>query len=306
MRKALCALAAVIFLITALCGCSGEDAPEQPGRVTLLIEGENRILTMDYAEYLTGCIFAAAEPSYKDETLLAAGIACGGRAFRYMQEYGGEMFGADLSDSSPLCPDWLSPEQAKALYGEEYSDNLSRVEAAAARAAEICPMYAGAPADLKLCALSCGTTDDGGLSYLPSRELACDEESPRQHSRSVLTGDYVRDSLRELTGSVVLPPDMGEWFTDAAYTEHGSLISVRFGGSFLTGRELCRALELRSTCVEIAQSDGDFTFDVRGQGGNCGMSVYSAERLARGGKSAEDIIRYFYPGVELKKMRSIL
>lgn len=303
MRKTVCALALVVFLLAALCGCRGEGAPEPPERVTLLIEAENRILTLDYTEYLAGCIFAAAEPSYKDETLLAAGIACGGRALRYMQGHGGGTFGADLSDSSPLCPDWLPAEQAKALYGGDYSENLARVEAAARQAANLCPMYGGAPADAQLCALSCGVTDDGGLAYLPSRELGCDAESPRQHSRSVLTGDYVREALRGLTGSVILPPDMGEWFTDAAYTEHGALISVRFGGSFLTGRELCRALELRSTCVEIAQSDEVFTFDVRGKGGNTGMSVYAAERLARGGKSAEDIISYFYPGVELRRLR---
>ena len=301
MRKTVCALALVAFLLAVLCGCSAEWAPAPPERITLLIDGENRIISMSYAEYLTGCIFAAAEPSYRDETLLAAGIACGGRAMRYMQEYGGGMFGADLSDSSPLCPDWLPAEQAKALYGDDYSDNLARVESAAEQAASLCPMFDGAPADARLCALSCGVTDDGGLSYLPSRELGCDLESPRQHSRSVLTGDYVREALRGLTGSVVLPPDMGDWFTEAAYTEHGALISVRFGGSFITGRELCRALELRGVCVEISQSDGVFTFDVSGKGENCGMSVYAAERLARGGKSAEDIIRYFYPGVELRK-----
>lgn len=301
MKKAVCALALAVFLLAALCGCSGAETPQPPKRVTLLLEGEGRIISMDYAEYLAGCIFAAAEPSYKDETLLAAGIACGGRALRYMQEYGGGAFGADLSDSSPLCPDWLSAEQAKALYGEDYSDNLARVESAAEQAAALCLMFDGAPADARLCALSCGVTDDGGMSYLPSRELGCDLESSRQYSQSVLTGDYVREALRGVTGSVVLPPDMGEWFTDAAYTEHGALVSVRFGGSLITGRELCRALELRSVCVEITQSGDMFTFSVRGKGENCGMSVYAAERLARGGKSAREIIGYFYPGVELSK-----
>ena len=74
---------------------------------------------------------------------------------------------------------------------------------------------------------------------------------------------------------------------------------VRFGDSEVTGEQLRHAFGLRSSAVTITVSREDMTFTSRGCGGNTGMSAYSAERLARGGMSAEEIFAYFFPGVAL-------
>lgn len=299
MKKAFCVVIAVIFLLICLCGCSvKKDGRTQ---VSLLISDENRIITMDYAEYLTGCILSAAEPSYSLQTLAAVGIACVGQAEWYMKNCTAERFGADLCGDSFFCPEWLSPEQAEEYFGKDYEKMRELAGNAAAIAAGICPYYSGEPAYTVFCKSSCGVTDDGGLGYLPSRELACDKNVMR--TQCVLPADHVREMLHMLTGSVMLPPDYGEWFTDFVRTENGTLISVRFGGSRITGQELCRTLELSSTCIDITQADGSFTFKCSGCGNNCGMSVYAAERLARSGKDYEEILQYFYPGIELVRYR---
>lgn len=77
------------------------------------------------------------------------------------------------------------------------------------------------------------------------------------------------------------------------------MLTVRFGDSEVTGEQLRHAFGLRSSAVTITVSREDMTFTSRGCGGNTGMSAYSAERLARGGMSAEEIFAYFFPGVAL-------
>lgn len=297
LKRVLCALAAAG--ITMLCGCSRE-AKTVPGRVTLLLERENRIITLDYRDYLAGCISAAADPSFRLETLTAAGTACSSRAL-YVMEHAGDMehYGADLSDSAPECPEWLPSEELPEAW--QSAENAEKLKKAAELSAGMYLEYDGEPADAQLCAVSSGATDDGGQPYLPGMELPCDKECPYYSSDCTMNDDSVRRALRDAFGSCTLPPQRDEWFTGAEYTPGGALESIRFGDLELTGEQLRRGLGLRSTVVEITCSGFGFTFSVSGRGSNRGLSVYAAERLARGGKTTEEILEYFYPGTVLRR-----
>ena len=90
-------LASLMGFLIMLTGCHREAPSPAPENVTLLIEDENRILTLGFSEYLAGCIFAAADPSFQEETLLAAGIALSSQAQYCMQNCEAD-FGADLAD----------------------------------------------------------------------------------------------------------------------------------------------------------------------------------------------------------------
>ena len=307
MRTKAVLVGALIFG-TLLCGCARSE-PESPvpERITLYIEQESRIVTLDYTEYLTGCIFAAADPSFQRETLFAVGIACSGQALYRMSAVDNagntgrsEWFGADLSTDTEKCPEWLSPEQLEQEYGDKYEEYFQRISGIAEEAAEIVPYYDGEPAELLLCRVSAGVTDDGGQPYLPSLRLSADKESRYCSCSTALTEEIVRKSISEAVGRVALPPDREQWFTDEERTDSGTLVSIRFGETELSGEQLRRALGLRSTNIGIKYAYGTFTFTTLGEGNNTGMSVYTAELLARGGSSAGEILEQFYPGIELK------
>lgn len=302
MKAAKIISAAAAILLLLLGGCSAQgDHKRIPEQITLYLEEESRIVTLDYSEYLTGCIFAVAEPSFQYETLLAVGIACSGQALYCMENYdNSSFFGADLSDDPEHFPDWISPEELEQEYGSDYPEYLEKISEIADKASSMYPEYSGTPANTVLCRISTGLTDDGGYPYLPPHDLSCDRESPDHSASCTLTDDIVLRSLSEMTSGNILPPNHEEWFTDMKYTDGGKLITVRFGNAVLTGKQLCRALELRSSAIKITCADGMFTFTTSGIGGNTGMSVYAAERFARNGKSAEDILMYFYPGTEIE------
>lgn len=112
-------LASLLGFSIMLTGCRREAPSPAPENVTLLIEDENRILTLGFSEYLAGCIFAAADPSFQEETLLAAGIALSSQAQYCMQNCEAD-FGADLADRGDIYPDWLSPDELE----ERYADSI--------------------------------------------------------------------------------------------------------------------------------------------------------------------------------------
>lgn len=306
--RAKAVLAAAVIFGTLLCGCArSERESPVPERITLYIEQESRIVTLDYTEYLTGCIFAAADPSFQRETLLAVGISCSGQALYRISAADNadnkgrpDRFGADLSTDTELCPEWLSPEQLEQEYGDKYEEYFQRISGIAEEAAEIVPCYNEKPANLLLCRVSAGITDDGGLPYLPSLRLSADKESRYYSCSTALTEEIVRKSISDAVGRVALPPDREQWFSGAERTDSGTLVKINFGGTELSGEQLRRALGLRSTNIGIEYAYGTFTFTTLGEGNNTGMSVYTAELLARGGSSAGEILEQFYPGIELK------
>lgn len=294
------AICILLMFVGVFTGCTARECAGLPERLTLYLTGERRIITLTREEYLTGCILACTDPSFQPEALKAAAAACCGHALSVMNERSpAEFMGADLSDDPGRCPAWTSPEEALEDYCAGQESTSRKLTAAVEYAAALCPEYDGAPAYTPVFRCSTGITDDGGLPWLPSLELPEDSACPWYSSTCTVPAEYARKALREYTGSVVLPPSPGDWFTDPEYTHGGVLLTVRFGDSEVTGEQLRQAFGLRSSAVTITVSREEMTFTSRGCGGNTGMSAYSAERLARGGMSAEEIFAYFFPGVAL-------
>ena len=63
---------------------------------------------------------------------------------------------------------------------------------------------------------------------------------------------------------------------------------------------LWRMLELPSTAFDIEWNGYSFTASGRGCGHGAGMSQYSANAMADGGKTAKEILEYFYDGCSVK------
>lgn len=294
---------AVLFLTLVLmitqCGCAEGSRSKLPERPTLYLAEQRRIITVTREEYLIGCILSYAEPSFQQEALNAIGAACCGWAVCSAENgSAAASLGADLSDGGAF-PDWTSPEDTAEELGSAWGDYRKKLAAAAEYAAEHCPEYNGAAAYTPVIRCSTGKTDSGGTPYLPAVELPCDPQSPHYSATCTVTAEYVRRALRPYTGSVVLPASPEDWFTKAEYTPGGVLTSVRFGEAVVKGEELQTALGLRSSAVSIVVLGEEMTFITAGCGSNIGLSAYSAERMARSGMSAEEILAYFF-GEDLK------
>ena len=299
MKPAAVLTAAVLFL-TLLTGCGCTEDSALPERLTIYLTEQKRIITVSREEYLTGCILACADPSFHTEALKAVAAACCGYAASVMRDRSAnEFLGADLCDDPERCPAWVSPDEALTEYSGDRESCAKRLAEAAEYGAQHCPEYNGVPAYTPVCLTSTGKTDSGGEPWLPSLELPYDASGPCYSSTSTVPAEYARKALRKYTGSVILPPEVSDWFTDAEYTPGGILLTVRFGGAEITGKQLMKAFGLGSSAVTVSVSGEEFTFTSLGCGGNVGLSAYSAERLAVSGMTAGEILGYFFPGTKI-------
>jgi stage II sporulation protein D len=117
-------------------------------------------------------------------------------------------------------------------------------------------------------------------------------------------------ALEELKAKLELPASLGE--ADLAQvsilerTAGQRVKSVRIGGKVFTGREVRERLSLASSHFDWKWKNGKAVITTYGYGHGIGMSQYGAEGMAREGRSAEEILRYYYQGVEIKSMNNFV
>lgn len=293
----LLALLAALLMLTA-CGADSAAAVSDdviPMRVTLYREQAGEIVTLAYSDYIEGCLFGALSPSCHEEALKAAAVVIAGNAL-YQLQNGGRYCGAELTDSAVR---YVTPEEAQQSFGSSYGFYADKIRAAAEYGTANMLTYGGERIYAPYCGISTGRTEQGGEPWLPSLELYADKDCEAGSSSAAYSDAQVLRTLSELTGVASLPARREEWFSDAEYTEGGTLRYIRFGGVLLTGEQLRDAFGLRSAAVAAEYSEERFVFRVRGIGNNLGMSLNAAAAMADSGMTAEQILAYFYPNTEL-------
>ena len=74
------------------------------------------------------------------------------------------------------------------------------------------------------------------------------------------------------------------------------------GDTLLSGEKFRLLLSLPSACFTIQEEGGEICFSCRGKGHGLGMSQYGAARMAEEGKTAEEILKYFFPGAAVERI----
>ncbi|WP_371376490.1 SpoIID/LytB domain-containing protein [Sporomusa aerivorans] len=86
----------------------------------------------------------------------------------------------------------------------------------------------------------------------------------------------------------------------------GRILYIGAGDKKMYGSDFRRAVgydRLKSTLVtQMTYEGGNFVFQGLGWGNGVGLCQWGAYTFAKEGKQAEDIIRYYYPGAEVKKL----
>jgi stage II sporulation protein D len=82
--------------------------------------------------------------------------------------------------------------------------------------------------------------------------------------------------------------------------------SISIGGKLFTGREVREKLGLASSQFEWKWRGEQIEFTTYGFGHGVGLSQWGAQGMALAGKSAEDIVKYYYKGISIARASDIL
>ena len=278
------ALVLFIILIIILINVTAENPSSTfPENVTVYLKERSEIVTLDYGEFLEGCLRGFLPENgdlYEPQTLEALAVVVNTNALYTLQNRDKfENYGADFSTGE------LFPYTEKAIN----STARARIGTAADAAAEKFLAFDGKPVLLDFCRISSGKTIPK-LPAMPSVNLPSDALCKGFLSKNAYTVNEVR-ALSEIK-RLREPPE--EWFSEPVYDEYGTLLSVKICGQKITGEFIKNTLGLRSAAIEIGFEDDCFVFICKGWGNNTGMSLAAADTLSRDGKSYDEILAVFY------------
>lgn len=85
-----------------------------------------------------------------------------------------------------------------------------------------------------------------------------------------------------------------------SYDAAGYVKELRIGKTICTGDQFRDALGLASSDFSLQEQEGKLRITTTGNGHGMGMSQWTANEMAKEGRSYEEILQFFFAGTELR------
>lgn len=270
--------------------------------------------TLSAADYIKRVVAAEMPAHYHTEALKAQAVAAHSYAIKMKKQQQtsptAELKGADISTDPATSQSYMTIEEIKAFYGDQFEANYKKISDAVDAVINQVILYEEEPIAAAFHAISGGTTEDaaniwgGALPYLKPVLSDGDQLSPDYQAEVTLTRDEVKQKLSSAFPNLSFPDDPKSWMVIQSMTASKSVKEVSVCGKTVSGSELRSALGLSSPYFSLTYADDSFTFQTKGKGHGVGMSQYGADYLARQGKTYDEILTYYYQGVTVATLKT--
>lgn len=262
--------------------------------------------------YIEGVVAAEMPAEFQLEALKAQAMAARTYIVRRLQEgdFSDVPEGAYVLDTVKHQV-YLNEEERKEQWKSDFAWKNAKIREAVYETAGIILSYQGEPIEATFFSVSNGYTENAEdywnvpLPYLKSVESPWDRQSPKfQRQISFPVEEVERKLGVRLHVSASTKSD--KWYKVLKMTDGQRIGLIEIGGKSFTGRQVRELLGLPSTAFTMKLASGRIFFLTKGYGHGVGMSQWGAQGMAEQGKSAEEIVKHYYRGIELKHYNDIL
>lgn len=288
-----------------------EETEEITGKNYRVLDMETgEILEISVRDYLIGAVGAEMPVSFEEEALKAQTVAAHTYAERQaeLSDRRPELNGADFSDDASQYQAFYTKEELQKLYSDRFEEYYEKLETCVDAVLNEILIYQDEPIIAAFHAMSGGKTESAKnvwgseIIYLQSVDSSPDREAPQFEQEVSYTAEEVKTMLTASREGLFLGTDVEHWFGEPECSEAGTVMQIAVGTSIFTGQELRNIFSLRSAIFTVEYEDGNFIFTTKGYGHDVGMSQYGANAMAKNGANYQEILYYYYPETELKKM----
>ena len=276
---------------------------EEKKQVPLITSGKKVILDrkngesyMDVEEYLPGVVAKQIPAEYGKEALRAQAVIA--RTFIYQK-----MNGQDEVKESELHMEYLEEKQMEAMWGSEsFVTYFQAVEEAVRSTAGEVITYDGKLIEPLFHRASTGMTRTGDESHPYLQAVASKRDVEAEGYLTVMTWskEDFAGRINQIADSV--PVDAGQLpqsIQIIVRDDGGYVGQIQIGTKVYTGEEVQYALGLPSPSYTLEEYDGGIRAVCQGVGHGYGLSQYGAKCMAEEGKTAEEILGFFYKNIVL-------
>lgn len=251
---------------------------------------------MPLESYVVCVVLKEMPAEFEVEALKAQAVVARTYALRGDMKRAKHEQAAVCTDAS-CCQGYIDPQAYLSEGGTV--ESLAKVTAAVEETTDQVVTYQGEMIDATYFSCSGGKTEDAQAVWGEQIPYLVSKDSPGEENAA-----HYEDVVEYPVGDVLAKLELGDWkgrpvIQDITYTQGGGVDSIVICGKRFSGVALRTRLGLRSTVFTIELTDDTVTITTRGYGHRVGMSQYGAEAMALEGKRYDEILKYYYDGVQI-------
>ena len=258
---------------------------------------KDEIETIPLEQYLIGVLSGEMPVSYELEALKAQAVAARTYTLKKMETNKNNQF--DIVDNTNDQM-YLDNNYLKNAWKENYDSYISKIKQAVNETSGEYLTYNGQIIKAFFFSTSSGKTENckdvfgENLPYLVSVSSTWDENSPSYLDKKIF-------SKKEFYEKLNLPYEEN-LNIEIIRNDTNSINTITINNNELKGTEFRYELDLKSTNIDINETDNNIEITSKGYGHGVGLSQYGAQQLALKGYKYDEILKYYYQGTEFKKI----
>ncbi len=294
-----------LFLVQFFYSQEPKILPESPVVSVMAPNGDELQLMLE--EYVVGVVAAEMPASFEPEALKAQAIVARTYVLMHLPKPVGA---ADLNQDVTVSSNpgnfqaFITEEEMKERWHDQADFYLEKIRTAVYNTYGLVVTYNGEMVTTPYSSTCGGCTEDNAdvwgsdLPWLQSVPCTWDEEAPRYHGEVEMTLKKAAQKLSDATNTNVNAQDIAK-MKQVSKTVGGRVKEVKIGEKSYLGTQLRTAWGLNSTnfCWQVDGSN--INFSTIGYGHGVGMCQYGANGMAKAGKTAQEILAYYYQGIKL-------
>jgi len=260
----------------------------------------DKCVSMDIEKYIVGVVAGEMPASFEEEALMAQAVAARTYTLYKMWVQPSANHDADVCTDPACCKAYADENTLKERWGSDFDKNMGKIKACVWSTQGVYMTYDNEPVLAVFHSSSAGKTENSGDVWNEDVPYLVSVESPESGSmeETEISFDEFKMTFLKNYPDGVFGDDKNAWITDIVYTDSGRIDTLCIGGVTIRGTAFRSIFGLRSTAVDIAITENGFVFTSEGYGHGVGMSQYGANTMAQNGKNWQDILLWYYTGIE--------
>ena len=245
--------------------------------------------------YVIGVVAAEMPASFSFEALKAQAVAA--RTFAYNKISNNILNYDELVNDKGQA--YITVDEMKDKWKDSFANNFDKISKAVLDTKGEIITYNDKPIMSYYFSVSNGKTEESSnvfsnQPYLLSVDSSWDINSKKKKKNMYMSKEEILKKL-----------GINENDLRISNIEHNSsnrIKSININGILYSGIDIRKKLGLRSTDFSFDLEENQVKIKTNGYGHGVGMSQYGANYLANQGKNYKEIIKYYYNGVNIKKL----
>lgn len=256
---------------------------------------QNGVLkNIELEEYLIGVVSAEMPASFQMEALKAQAVAA--RTYAYKKILNNLTLTGTTSDQA-----YITEEEMQKKWGKSFEQYYQKIKDAVQSTQNLIITYNNQPINAYYFSMSNGQTESAltvfqeNSPYLVSVPSTWEQDNSGYIQTTEFTPKQICQLINQNCSTITY---------QTTYSDNSRLEKITINEVTYSGIEFRQLLQLRSTAIKISQNSSKVIITTEGYGHGVGMSQYGANGMAQDGKNYDEIIKYYYQGVEIQSINA--